>query len=185
MVKDVLKDLEKKMKASVEHFRKELGLLRTGRANISIFEEIKVSYYGVPTPVNQVATLKVPEPTLVVIQPYDPSLLELLDKAIRGSEFGFNPLNDGKVLRVPVPPLDEERRREIAKRIGRMLEEEKTALRNMRRETKEFIEELEKEKEITEDDKFQGIEHLQKLVDETTVRVEELAQAKEKEIMER
>jgi ribosome recycling factor len=185
MVKDVLKDLEKKMKASVEHFRKELGLLRTGRANISIFEEIKVSYYGVPTPVNQVATLKVPEPTLVVIQPYDPSLLELLDKAIRGSEFGFNPLNDGKVLRVPVPPLDEERRREIAKRIGRMLEEEKTALRNMRRETKEFIEELEKEKDITEDDKFQGIEHLQKLVDETTARVEELAQAKEKEIMER
>ncbi|MGD1010106.1 MAG: ribosome recycling factor [Candidatus Aminicenantales bacterium] len=185
MVKDILKDLEKKMKASVEHFRKELGMLRTGRANMAIFEEIKVSYYGVPTPVNQVATLKVPEPTLIVVQPYDPSLLETLDKAIRGSEFGFNPLNDGKVLRVPVPPLDEERRREIAKRISRMLEEEKTALRNMRRETKEFIEELEKEKEITEDDKFQGIEHLQKLVDETTARVEEMAQAKEKEILER
>jgi ribosome recycling factor len=185
MVKDVLKDLEKKMKASVDHFRKELGMLRTGRANIAIFEEIKVSYYGVPTPVNQVATLKVPEPTLIVIQPYDPSLLETLDKAIRGSEFGFNPLNDGKVLRVPIPPLDEERRREIAKRIGRMLEDEKTALRNMRRETKEFIEELEKEKEITEDDKFQGIEHLQKLVDETTAKVEELAGAKEKEILER
>jgi ribosome recycling factor len=185
MVKDVLKDLEKKMKASVEHFRKELGLLRTGRANISIFEEIKVNYYGVPTPVNQVATLKVPEPTLIVVQPYDPSLLEVLDKAIRGSEFGFNPINDGKALRVPIPPLDEERRREIAKRIGRMLEEEKTALRNMRRETKEFIEELEKEKEITEDDKFQGIEHLQKLVDETTARVEELAAGKEKEILER
>jgi ribosome recycling factor len=185
MVKDILKDLEKKMKASVEHFRKELGMLRTGRANMAIFEEIKVSYYGVPTPVNQVATLKVPEPTLIVVQPYDPSLLETLDKAIRGSEFGFNPLNDGKVLRIPIPPLDEERRREIAKRIGRMLEEEKTALRNMRRETKEFIEELEKEKEIAEDDKFQGIEHLQKLVDETTARVEELASAKEKEILER
>jgi ribosome recycling factor len=185
MVKDVLKDLEKKMKTSVEHFRKELGMLRTGRANIAIFEEIKVSYYGVPTPVNQVATLKVPEPTLIVVQPYDPSLLETLDKAIRSSEFGFNPLNDGKVLRVPIPPLDEERRREIAKRIGRMLEEEKTALRNMRRETKEFIEELEKEKEITEDDKFLGLEQLQKLVDETTSRVEELAAGKEKEILER
>jgi ribosome recycling factor len=184
MVKDVLKDLEKKMKTSIDHFRKELGMLRTGRANIAIFEEIKVNYYGVPTPVNQVATLKVPEPTLIVVQPYDPSLLEVLDKAIRGSEFGFNPLNDGKVLRVPVPPLDEERRREIAKRIGRMLEDEKTALRNMRRETKEFIEELEKEKEITEDDKFLGIEHLQKLVDETTAKVEELAAAKEKEILE-
>jgi len=185
MVKDVLKDLEKKMKTSVDHFRKDLGMLRTGRANISIFEEIKISYYGVPTPVNQVATVKVPEPTLIVVQPYDPSLLETLDKAIRSSEFGFNPLNDGKVLRVPIPPLDEERRREIAKRIGRMLEEEKTALRNMRRETKEFIEELEKEKEITEDDKFLGLEHLQKLVDETTSRVEELAAAKEKEILER
>jgi len=185
MVKDVLKDLEKKMKASGDHFRKELGMLRTGRANIAIFEEIKVSYYGVPTPVNQVATLKVPEPTLIVVQPYDPAVLEALDKAIRGSEFGFNPLNDGKVLRVPIPPLDEERRREIAKRIGRMLEDEKTALRNMRRETKEFIEELEKEKEITEDDKFQGLEQLQKLVDETTAKVEELAKAKEKEILER
>jgi ribosome recycling factor len=185
MVKDVLKDLEKKMKTSIDHFRKELGMLRTGRANIAIFEEIKVNYYGVPTPVNQVATLKVPEPTLVVVQPYDPSLLEVLDKAIRGSEFGFNPLNDGKVLRVPIPPLDEERRREIAKRIGRMLEDEKTALRNMRRETKEFIEELEKEKEITEDDKFLGLENLQKLVDETTAKVEELAAGKEKEILER
>jgi ribosome recycling factor len=185
MVKDVLKDLEKKMKTSIEHFRKELGMLRTGRANIAIFEEIRINYYGVPTPVNQVATLKIPEPTLIVVQPYDPGLLETLDKAIRGSEFGFNPINDGKLLRVPIPPLDEERRREIAKRIGRMLEEEKTALRNMRRETKEFIEELEKEKEITEDDKFLGIEHLQKLVDETTARVEELAAAKEKEILER
>ncbi|MEN6312138.1 MAG: ribosome recycling factor [Acidobacteriota bacterium] len=185
MVKDVLKDLEKKMRASSDHFRKDLGMLRTGRANMAIFEEIKISYYGVPTPVNQVATLKVPEPTLIVVQPYDPTVLEALDKAIRGSEFGFNPLNDGKVLRVPIPPLDEERRREIAKKIGRMLEDEKTALRNMRRETKEFIEELEKEKEITEDDKFQGLEQLQKLVDETTAKVEELAAAKEKEILER
>jgi ribosome recycling factor len=185
MVKDILKDLDKKMKTSIEHFRKELGMLRTGRANIAIFEEIKVNYYGVPTPVNQVATIKVPEPTLIVVQPYDPSLLETLDKAIRGSEFGFNPLNDGKVLRVPIPPLDEERRRELAKRIGRMLEEEKTAIRNIRRETKEFIEELEKEKEITEDDKFLGLEQIQKLVDETTAKVDELAAAKEKEILER
>jgi len=184
MLKDALRDLEKKTKASVEHFRKDLGMLRTGRANIAIFEEIKVPYYGVPTPVNQVATLKVPEPTLIVIQPYDPGLLETLDKAVRGSEFGFNPLNDGKVLRVPVPPLDEERRRELAKRIGRMLEEEKTAIRNMRRETKEFIEDLEKEKEITEDEKFGGLEQLQKLVDDAVAKVDELAAAKEKEILE-
>lgn len=185
MLKDALRDLDKKMKASVEHFRKEVGMLRTGRANIGIFEEIKVAYYGVPTPVNQVATLKVPEPTLIVIQPYDPSMLEPLDKAIRGADLGLNPLNDGKVLRVPIPPLDEERRREIAKKIGRMLEDEKTALRNMRRETKEFIEELEKEKEISEDEKFSGLEQLQKLVDDTISRVEEMAAAKEQEILER
>ncbi len=185
MVKDALRDLDKRMKASVEHFRKELGMLRTGRANIGIFEDIKVAYYGVPTPVNQVATLKVPEPTLIVVQPYDPSVLEPLDKAIRGADLGFNPLNDGKVLRIPVPPLDEERRREIAKKIGRMLEEERTALRNMRRETKEFIEELEKEKEITEDEKFSGLEQLQKALDETVAKVEEMAAAKEKEILER
>jgi ribosome recycling factor len=185
MVKDALKELEKKMKTSVEHFRKELGLLRTGRANISVFEEIRVPYYGVPTPVNQVATIKVPEPTLIVLQPYDPSMLEPLDKAIRSADLGFNPLNDGKVLRLPVPPLDEERRRELAKKIGRMLEDEKTALRNMRRETKEFIEELEKEKEITEDEKFAGIEELQKVLDEAVARAEELARAKEKEILER
>ncbi len=185
MVKDALNDTARKMKASADHFRKDIGMLRTGRANIGIFEEIKVNYYGVPTPVNQVATIKVPEPTLIVIQPYDPSMLEPLDKAVRGSDFGFNPLNDGKLLRVPIPPLDEERRREIAKKIGRMLEEEKTALRNMRREAKEFIEDLEKEKEITEDDKFSGLEQLQKLLDETIGRIEEVAAAKEKEILER
>jgi ribosome recycling factor len=112
-------------------------------------------------------------------------MLEPLDKAIRSSDFGFNPLNDGKLLRVPIPPLDEERRREIAKKIGKMLEEEKTALRNMRREAKEFIEELEKEKEITEDDKFSGLEQLQKLLDDTVGKIEELAAAKEKEILER
>ena len=185
MVKDALNDAAKKMKTSAEHFRKDIGMLRTGRANIGIFEEIKVNYYGVPTPANQVATIKVPEPTLIVVQPYDPSMLEPLDKAIRGSDFGFNPLNDGKLLRVPIPPLDEERRREIAKKIGTMLGEEKTALRNMRREAQEFIEELEKEKEITEDEKFSGIEQLQKLLDETVSKVEEMASAKEKEILDR
>jgi len=185
MVRDTLKELEKKMKVSTEHFRRELTKLRTGRANINIFEDIKVPYYGTLTPINQVATLGVPDPTLIVIQPWDPSVLEVLEKAVRGSDFGFNPINDGKVLKVPIPPLDEERRREIAKRIGKMLEEEKTALRIMRRESKEFIEELEKEKEITEDDKFSGLEKLQGLLDEHVKKIEEYAAAKEKEILER
>lgn len=185
MVRDTLKELEKKMKVSAEHFRRELTKLRTGRANINIFEDIKVPYYGTLTPINQVATLGVPDPTLIVIQPWDPSVLEALEKAVRGADFGFNPINDGKVLKVPIPPLDEERRRDMAKRIGKMLEEEKTALRNMRRESKEFIEELEKEKEITEDDKFLGLEKLQSLLDEHVKKIEDFAATKEKEILER
>jgi ribosome recycling factor len=185
MVKDVLRDLEKKMKASLEHFRKTLSKMRTGRANLWIFEDIKVDYYGVPTPVNQMAKIGIPDPSLITVQPYDATVLEAIDKAVKAAGLGLNPLNDGKVLKIPVPPLDEERRREIVKSVKKLLEDEKTALRNMRRETKEFIEELEKEKEITEDDKFLGLEHLQKLVDETTARVEELAAAKEKEILER
>ncbi|MCK4495441.1 MAG: ribosome recycling factor, partial [Candidatus Aminicenantes bacterium] len=145
MVKDTLKDLEKKINVSVEHFRKDLSRLRTGQANISLFEDIRVDYYGTLTPVNQVATLGVPDPSLITVQPYDPSLLEAIDKAIRSADLGLNPINDGKTLKVPIPPLDEERRKEIARHIKKMLEEEKTALRIMRREAKEDIEEMEKE----------------------------------------
>ncbi|MBN1224868.1 MAG: ribosome recycling factor [Candidatus Aminicenantes bacterium] len=184
MVKEVLKELEKKLKVSVEHFRKDLTKLRTGRANISIFEDIKVDYYGTLSPVNQVATLTVPDPTLIKIQPWDPTLLESIDKAIRAADLGLNPINDGKVLKVPIPPLDEERRKEIAKHIRGMMEEEKTALRIMRREAKEMIEELEKEKEITEDDKFWGYDKLQEIMESNTKRIEELALAKETEILE-
>jgi len=104
------------MKASIDYFRKEISKLRTGRANISIFEDIKVMYYGTPTPINQVATIGVPDPTLITVQPWDPSLMEAVEKAIRASDFGFNPINDGRVIKVPVPPLDEERRQELAKK---------------------------------------------------------------------
>lgn len=185
MVKDVLKAFEGRMKVSVDHFRKELSKLRTGRANISIFEDIKVEYYGALTPINQLATIGVPDPTLITIQPWDPTLIEPIDKAIRAADLGFNPINDGRTLKVPIPPLDEERRREIARRIGKMLEEEKTALRIMRRESKEQIEQFEKDKKITEDDKFKGLEQLQKLLDDYIKKVEDAAAAKEKEILER
>jgi len=184
MVKDVLKDLEKRMKTSLDHFRKDLGKLRTGRANLSIFEDIKVEYYGVLTPVNQMAKIGVPDPSLITVQPYDTSLLEAIDKAVKAADLGLNPINDGKVLKIPVPPLDEERRREIVKKVKKMLEDEKTALRNMRRESKEFIEELEKEKEITEDDKFKGLDELQKITDDYTKKIEDAAAVKEKEIMQ-
>jgi ribosome recycling factor len=184
MVKDVLKDLEKRMKTSLEHFRKDLGKLRTGRANLSIFEDIKVEYYGLLTPVNQMAKIGVPDPSLITVQPYDTSLLEAIDKAVKAADLGLNPINDGKVLKIPIPPLDEERRREIVKKVKKMLEDEKTALRNMRRESKEFIEELEKEKEITEDDKFKGLDELQKITDDYTKKIEDTAAVKEKEIMQ-
>jgi ribosome recycling factor len=184
MVREELKELEQKMKVSVEHFRKDLSRLRTGRANIGIFEDIKVEYYGSLTPINQVATLAVPDPTLISIQPWDTSLLEAIDKAIRAADLGLNPINDGKILKIPIPPLDEERRREIAKHIRKLMEDEKTALRIMRRETKEMVELLEKEKEITEDDKFWGYDKLQEITDLNTKKIEEIAAAKEKEILE-
>ncbi|MGB2906410.1 MAG: ribosome recycling factor [Candidatus Aminicenantaceae bacterium] len=184
MVKEELKELEQKMKVSVEHFRKGLSKLRTGRANIGIFEEIKVEYYGNLTPVNQVATLAVPDPTLISIQPWDTSLLEPIDKAIRTADLGLNPINDGKILKIPIPPLDEERRQEIAKHIRKLMEDEKTALRIMRREAKEMIELLEKEKEISEDDKFWGYDKLQEITNQNIRKIEEIAATKEKEILE-
>jgi len=185
MVKDVLKALEARMKVSADHFRKELSKVRTGRANLSLFEDIKVEYYGTLTPVNQLASLGIPDPTLITVQPWDPTLLEPIDKAIRAADLGFNPLNDGKTIKVPIPPLDDERRREMAKKIKKMLEDEKTALRNMRRESKEQIEQLEKDKKISEDDKFNGLEMLQKVTDDYSKKIDEIAAAKEKEILER
>jgi ribosome recycling factor len=185
MVKNALRALEAKMKVSAEHFRKDLSKLRTGRANLNLFEDIKVEYYGTLTPVNQLASLGIPEPTLITVQPWDPSLLETIDKAIRAADLGLNPINDGKTLKVPIPPLDDERRQEMAKRIKKMLEDEKTALRNMRRETKEEIEQLEKDKKITEDDKFNGLEQLQKVIDDYSKKIEEIAAGKEEEILER
>lgn len=185
MVKDVLKALENRMKVSAEHFRKDLAKLRTGRASLSLFEDIRVDYYGMLTPINQLASLGIPDPTLITVQPWDPTLLEPIDKAIRAADLGFNPINDGKTLKVPIPPLDDERRRDMAKRIKKMLEEEKTTLRNMRRESKDAIELLEKDKKITEDDKFNGLEQLQKLTDDYSKKTEEVAAAKEKEILER
>jgi len=184
MVKEVLKELERKMKLSIDHFRKELAKLRTGRASIHLFEDIKINYYGQLLPINQVATLAVPDPTMVTIHPWDPNVLETIEKAIRSSDLGLNPINDGRILKVPIPPLDEERRREMAKKVRKMLEEEKTVLRNLRRESKEEIEKMEKEKLITEDEKFDGLEKLQEILDEYIEKLEQMAEAKEKEILE-
>jgi ribosome recycling factor len=184
MVKDILSELEKQMGASVEHFRNDLKKIRTGRANINMFEDIKIDYYGAQSPINQAATLGIPEPTLITVQPWDPSFLEAIDKAIRAADLGLNPINDGKMLKIPIPPLDEERRREIAKHIRKIMEDEKTALRNMRREAKDMIELMEKEKEISEDDKFWGIDKIQEIINAHTKKIEDIAAYKEKEILE-
>ena len=184
MVKEELRELEKKMKFSVEHFRKDLSKLRTGRANISIFEDIKIDYYGTLTPINQVATLAVPDPSMISLQPWETKLLDVIDKAIRAADLGLNPINDGKILKVPIPPLDEDRRKEIAKHIKKMMEDEKTTLRIMRRETKEMIELMEKEKEISEDDRYWGYEKLQEITNQNIQKIEGLAETKEKEILE-
>ena len=178
MVKEILNDLEKTMDGSVEHFRSDLKKIRTGRANINMFEDIKIDYYGAQTPINQAATLGIPEPTLITVQPWDPSFLEAIDKAIRAADLGLNPINDGKMLKIPIPPLDEDRRKEIAKHIKKIMEDEKTALRNMRREAKDMIELMEKEKEITEDEKFWGIDKIQEIIDDHTREIEKIAAAK-------
>ena len=184
MVKEELKDLEKKMKGSVEHFRKALSKLRTGRASISVFEDVKIDYYGTLSPINQVATLAVPEPTLITIQPWETSVLEAIEKAIRAADLGLNPINDGITVTWQLSSLDTDRRKEIAKYIHKLMEEEKTVVRNMRRESKEMIELLENEKEITEDDKFWGYDKLQEITDQNVEKIEKLASEKEKEILE-
>ncbi len=180
----IFKQARKKMEASVEHFKREIAKIRTGRASASLFEEIRVDYYGTPTPITQLATISVVNPELVIIQPWDKNILTDIEKAIVRSNLGFNPVNDGTNIKVPVPPLDEERRRELVKLLHKLLEETKAAIRNIRREAREEIKELEEAKEISEDDKYRGFDEIQKIHDEYIKKAEEIAKKKEQEIME-
>src|ERR1700751_1893985 len=172
------------MEKAVDDFRKELATVRTGRANAGILESIRVDFYGTPTPVNQLGTVTVPEPTMLVISPWDPSVVPAIDKAIRTSDLGLNPTNDGKVVRVPIPALTEERRREFVKHIHKILENHRTAIRNIRRDMKEAVEKLEKEKKISEDEKKRSLDELEKLTHSETKKIEDLSAMKEKEVME-
>jgi ribosome recycling factor len=147
--KEALAAAKTRMEKAVEDFRKELGTLRTGRANASLLDSIRVDYHGSPMPVNQLGALTVPEPSMIVIAPWDPSVVPLIDKAIRTSELGLNPTNDGKVVRVPIPALTEERRKDLVKQLHKILENHRTALRNVRRDLKEAVEKLEKDKKIS------------------------------------
>jgi ribosome recycling factor len=181
--KDAIAAAKARMEKAVEDFRKEAGTLRTGRANATLLDGVRVDYHGTPMPLNQLGSLTVPDPTMIVISPWDPSAVSLIDKAIRISDLGLNPTNDGKVVRVPIPSLTEERRKEMVKHLHKVLENHRTAVRNVRRDAKEAIDKMEKEKKISQDEQKRSLEELEKLSHSETKKIEDLSAAKEKEIM--
>ena len=182
--KDALAQAKTRMEKAVEDFRKELGGVRTGRANVALLDHIRVDYHGTPMPINQLATLNVPDASSIVISPWDPGSVPLIDKAIRTTDLGLNPTNDGKVVRVPIPALTEDRRKDLVKHIHKVLENHRTAIRNIRRDIKEGVEKLEKEKKISEDEKKRSLEELEKVTHSETKKIEDLSAAKEKEVLE-
>jgi ribosome recycling factor len=184
MVKETLAQAKVRMSKAVEEFQQELAAVRTGRASASLLDHVKVEYYGTPTPLNQVATLGVPEPVLITIQPWDPGLLAAIEKAIRSSGLGLNPMNDGKMLRVPIPPLTEERRKELVKRVHAILENHRLTVRNVRRDANEALKKLLKDKQISEDDERRGLEEIQKLTDDFVAKLDGQGKVKEDEIMQ-
>lgn len=181
---DLAADVKKRMSSTVEGFKQELTRVRTGRASTALISHVKVTYYGNPVPLNQLATLSAPEPQLIVVQPFDRNSLGEIEKAIQKAELGLNPLNDGKVVRVPVPPLTEDRRKEMVKLLKKMAEEHKVAVRNIRRDGNEGLKAREKGKEITEDQARRGQAEIQKLTDQFVSQIDGLLATKEKEILE-
>ena len=181
-VKDEIAQVRKRMEKAIEDIRKELASIRTGRASISILDNIQVDYYGVPTPINQVAQLGTPDPTMVTVQPYDASLVGPIDKAIRASDLGLNPSNDGKLVRIPIPPLTEERRKQLAKQVHEIAEDHRTAVRNIRRDANERLKKMLKEKAISEDAERDGLDEVQKLTNNYITKIDDLSKSKEHEI---
>jgi ribosome recycling factor len=184
MIDEIFEDLKERMAKSIESLQRDYSRLRTGRASLSLLDGIRVSYYDTPTPLNQMASLAIPEPRLIVIQPWDKTAIEDIEKAILKSELGLTPMNDGKVIRIAIPPLTEERRKELVKVARKMAEDNKVAIRNIRRDANEMLKDLKKEKEITEDDLYRSQEEVQKVTDDYVSQVDELCAAKEKEILE-
>lgn len=182
--KEAMAQARTRMEKAVEDFRKELAGVRTGRANVTLLDHIRVDYHGTSMPVNQLGTLSVPEATMIVISPWDPSAVQMIDKAIRTSDLGLNPTNDGKIVRVPIPPLTEDRRKEIVKHLHKVLENHRTAVRNIRRDVKEAVDKLEKDKKISQDEQKRTLEELEKLTHSETKKIEDLSAVKEKEILE-
>ncbi len=183
-LKELNSDLKRRMDQAVSDFQAGLAATRTGRANVHMLDQVKVDYYGTQTPISQLAQLSAPEPQLILISPWDPTIAKEIEKAIQAADLGFNPLSDGKVIRVPVPPMTEERRRDVCKHLNKVLEEHRTAVRNIRRDGNEALKKLAKEKKISEDEEKRALEEVQKMTDAEIRRMEEMAQKKEAEIMQ-
>jgi ribosome recycling factor len=184
MLQTIDRDTEKRMEASVELFRRDLGKVRTGRASLALLDGVMVSYYGTATPLNQVAKLGIPEPSLITAQPFDPSSIADIEKGIRSADLGLNPGNDGKIIRIPIPPLTEERRKELVKQVGQLAEEARTRIRLVRREANDEIKALEKDHQISQDEEHRAYDRIQKIHDDYIGKIEELAKAKETDLME-
>jgi ribosome recycling factor len=183
-LKDTYVQLKSRMDKAVEDFRKAMAATRTGRASVHMLDGVMVEAYGDRMPLNQVAQVHAPEPQLITVQPYDPTVLPAIEKAIRSGELGLNPMNDGKMIRVPVPPLTEERRKDMVKHLHKVLEEHRTAVRNIRRDGNDAIKKAMKDKKITEDEEKRSMEEIQKLTDDEIKKMEEMSKGKEKEVME-
>jgi ribosome recycling factor len=184
MINDITTDSEDGMKKAVESFKRDLQKIRTGRANASMLDGIKVDYYGTPTPVNQVATVQVVDARLITVKPWEKNMIAVIDKAIRASDLGINPVADSELVRLPIPPLTQERRKELAKVVGKQTEEARVAVRSARRDAMDMIKDAEKDKQITEDERKNGEKKVQDLTDKYIAMVDDIAKAKEKEIME-
>lgn len=183
MTQEAIKEAKRRMEKVEGDLRAELATLRTGRASVTILDHVKVDYYGTPTPIKELAKLAVSDPTTLVVQAWDPSVLPQVEKAIRSADLGLNPVNDGKLLRVPIPALTEERRKEMVKHLHKVVEAHRTSARNVRRDTNEAFKKLLKDKKISEDDEHRAIDEVQKLTDQTIARLDETSKNKEKEIL--
>ena len=184
MINDITTDSEDGMKKAIDSFKRDLQKVRTGRANTSMLDGIKVDYYGTPTPVNQVATVAVVDARLITVKPWEKSMLAVIDKAIRASDLGINPVADSELVRLPIPPLTQERRKELAKVVNKQTEEARVAVRSARRDAMDMIKDAEKDKQITEDERKNGEKRTQDLTDKYITMIDDIAKAKEKEIME-
>ena len=182
-IKEIINDARRRMDGAVDDARKKLAAVRTGRASVGLLDNVQVDYYGTLMPLNQVATIHAPEASMLTVQPFDPTQLAALEKAIRASDLGLNPSNDGKLIRVPIPPLTEDRRKQMVKVVHEVAEEHRTAVRNVRRDSNEQLKRMLKEKTISEDAEKDGLDQIQKLTDQHITRINEVSEHKEKEVM--